>query len=339
MASGFIGNTNIRDRLRSLVEADRLHPCLLFEGPPGLGKATTAIWLATVANCDADMPSQRPCGGCWSCRQIPKGNHPDVLTVGLDTSKTASIISVAQARAVISQLTVKPFHARKRFVIIDPADAMTPEAANALLKTFEDPPELTHFILVTGAPASLLLTVRSRSQRIRFAPVATGELSAWLEERGMEQAELVAAAAEGCPGRALGLDLTGSMGWRNARDAFLEALQGDTAARLKFAENLCRGERSKWLTSVEETLDAIATLLRDGLAVRSGGKAFYNEDRPEVVEVWARALEPASVAGLADALSDARERLDRFVSGRLVMDALLARLRRVLDHGGRCEAV
>jgi len=262
-----------------------------------------------------------------------------VLTVGLDASKTASIISVAQARSVISQLTVKPFHARKRFVIIDPADAMTPEAANALLKTFEDPPELTHFILITGAPAALLLTVRSRSQRIRFAPVATDELRTWLEGRGIEQPDLVAAAAEGCPGRALSLDLTGSLGWRNSRDNLLDALQGDTAARLKFAETLCRGERSKWAASVEDTLDALATLLRDGLSVRSGGKVFYNKDIPDVVEVWARALEPASVAGLADALSEARDRLDRFVSGRLVMDALLARLASVLHHGGGREAV
>ena len=110
---------------------------------------------------------------------------PDVIRVGVDPKKTAAIISVGQARELHKQLMVKPFHARRRFVIFDPADAMTPEAANALLKTFEDPPSQTHFVLITGAPASLLMTVRSRSQRIRFAPVKEDVLVAWLTQRGV----------------------------------------------------------------------------------------------------------------------------------------------------------
>ena len=339
MSASFIGNEKLRARLRELVEGDRLHPCLLFEGPAGIGKATTATWLAMVANCEAEDVEQRPCGGCWSCRQIPNGNHPDVVTVGLDPSKTAAIISVGQARTMIGQLTVKPFHARRRFVIIDPADAMTPEAANALLKTFEDPPAQTHFVLITSAPASLLLTVRSRSQRIRFSPVPTEELAAWLSQQGIQQAQVAACEAEGCPGRALQQDESGTVGWKGTRDALLDALEGSTGERLKYAETLCRGERGKWLLAVENTLDAVASLLRDALAVRSGGQPFYNGDRPEVVQSWARALDPASVGAVADALADARDRLERFVNGRLVMDALIAKLVRVLASGGGREAV
>ena len=339
MTPPFIGNHELRNRLRSLVEKDRLHPCLLLEGATGVGKGTTALWLASLANCDAENPAQRPCGHCWSCRQIPKGNHPDILTIGLDPTKTAAIISVAQAREVIGQLTVKPFHARRRFVIIDPADAMTPEAANALLKTFEDPPDQTHFVLITSAPASLLLTVRSRSQRIRFAPVPLQELEEWLELQGVEQPHRVAAAAEGCPGRAMSVDLAGALGWRSSRDALLDALSGDTAMRLKFAENLCRGERGKWVGRVDETLDAIARLFRDAMAHQSGGQVLYNEDRLDTVQAWSERLDPAAIAVLSDAVSDARERLDRFVSGRLVMDALLAQLAKVLHRGGGREAV
>ncbi len=320
----FIGNERTRDQLRKLVETDRLHPCLLWEGAEGLGKATTATWLATVANCEADDLAQRPCGRCWSCRQIPKGQHPDILYIGLDPSKTARIISVAQAREIIAQLTVKPFHARRRFVIIDPADAMTPEAANALLKTFEDPPAQTHFILITAAPAALLLTVRSRSQRIRFAPVEEAKISAWLEGQGVAQAARVARASEGCPGRALELDLDAVGGMIAARDALLEALEQDVAGRLKYAETLCRGDRSKWSPVVDDTLDALAGLIRDAMAVRSGGTPFYNADKPVVVERWAKDLDEAALSSLTGALSEAQERLGRFVSGRLVMDAVLA---------------
>ena len=324
MSSPFIGNERARGQLRRLVESDRLHPCLLWEGAQGVGKATTALWLAMLANCESeDMPA-RPCGQCWSCRQIPKGQHPDIIHVGLDPSKAAPIISVAQAREVISQLTVKPFHARRRFVIIDPADAMTPEAANALLKTFEDPPSQTHFILVTSAPASLLLTVRSRSQRLRFAPVAEAEISSWLTAQGVDDADKLARASEGCPGRAKTMDPDAEGGMLAARDALLDALSKDVAGRLKYAETLCRGDRSKWAPVVDDTLDALGGLVRDTLAVRSGGEPFYNADQPEIIARWAARLDEGALASITDTLAEAQDRLGRYVSGRLVMDAVLA---------------
>ncbi len=324
MEARYLGHAQARAHLRRMVESRRLHPCLLWEGPEGVGKRTTAIWLAMLANCEADEQSLRPCGGCWSCRQIPKGQHPDVMTVGLDPGKTAPIISVGQARDVIGQLTVKPFHARLRFVIIDPADAMTPEAANALLKTFEDPPAQTHFILVTSAPASLLLTVRSRSQRLRFAPVSDSEIAEWLREQGFDGVEARTRAAEGCPGKALSLDMDDADGVVAARDLFLAALDMDLSGRQKYTETLCRGDRSKWAPAVNDTLDAIAGLLRDALSVRSGGQIFYNQDCPTVVDQWAKRLSPSDMGAITVDLARAHERLGRFVSGRLVMDALIA---------------
>ena len=331
-----IGNDATLDRLKSLAVGGRLHPCLLFEGPVGVGKAAAAIWLACAANCEAEAA---PCGKCWSCRQIPKGQHPDVLLVGVDPKKTTPIISVAQARALQKQLTVKPFHAAHRFVIIDPADAMTAEAANALLKTFEDPPSQTHFILLTGAPASLLLTVRSRSQRVRFAPVDEAVLVDWLSAKGVPNPESVARVAEGCPGRALRLDTDGIDAWRASRDALLSAFDDSVAGRLKYAENLTRGDRAKWAPKVDESLHALSALLRDALSVLDGGTVRYNDDRVDAVHRWADALGRPGLARSVAAVDHAQERLDRFVNGRLVMDALIAAIHEQLDQGGRHGAV
>lgn len=327
-----LGNEQLISRLQSLVENDRLHPCLLFEGPVGVGKATTATWLACFANCESP---QRPCGECWSCRQIPIGQHPDIIMVGVDPKKTTKIISVGQARELQRQLIVKPFHAKKRFVIIDPADAMTPEAANALLKTFEDPPSQTHFVLVTGAPASLLLTVRSRSQRIRFAPVEESQLRNWLEQRGDVDPDVAIEVAEGCPGRALTLDTAGIEEWRVARDSFFAAINGDVATRLKFSETLARGDRSKWVAKVNLTLDAVGAMLRDALSVRHGGPIQYNRDCPGTVNEWSEALGSRGIARAVETLNEAHQRLDRFVSGRLVMDSLMASLRELIDSKER----
>jgi DNA polymerase-3 subunit delta' len=333
MSEPIIGNDDIRGRLRELVLSDRLHPCLVFEGPVGLGKGLTATWLAEFANCEKSDPALRPCGGCWSCRQIPKDQHPDVIRVGVDPKKTAAIISVGQARELHKLLMVKPFHARRRFVIFDPADAMTTEAANALLKTFEDPPSQTHFILITGAPASLLLTVRSRSQRIRFSPVAEDELVAWLTQRGVAKPMAAARQAEGCPGRALALDLGGVDEWRSNRDEFLNAMNADVSERFKYTERMVRGDRSKWVPKLDLTLDAVSSMLRDALSVSHGGTIYYNPDRAATIQDWADALGPAGVAATSVTLSEGRERLDRYVNGRLVLDTIITQLGARLDAG------
>jgi DNA polymerase-3 subunit delta' len=321
----FIGNGDTRARLRQLAQSERLHHCLLFEGPDGVGKAATAIWLAMVVNCEA-APVDEPCGKCWSCRQIPRGQHPDVLLVGCDPKKATRIISVAQAREVLAQLVLRPFHARQRFVIIDPADAMMPPAANALLKTFEEPPDATGFILVTSAVGSFLPTVRSRCQRVRFAPVPVLDLARWLEQRGTADAFEVANLSDGCPGRALGLSVAEAGAWRASRDALLTALDSPMAERFTFAEKLVRGDRSAWAKRVELTLEAVACLLRDGLASLDGGEICYNTDRPDIVAVWSERLGHDGLMRVATAVGNARVNLEHNVNGRLLTDVFVAKL-------------
>lgn len=328
------GNEGVRERLARVSDADRLHPCLLFEGPPGVGKAATALWLAQYANCEAES-GPRPCGECWSCRQIPKGRHPDVVTAGLDPQRTAPIISVRQARELTSALVLRPYHARRRFVIIDPADAMTVEAANALLKTFEEPPADTGFVLVTSQPSRLLATVRSRSQRMRFGPVPEAQLSRWLTERGIDDAESLARMSEGCPSRALALAEGEADELRKARDAVLAVLDAPIAERFAFAEKLCKGDRATWTRRVARTLDALELLTRDALVVAAKGEAatLLGHDRPELARAWADRLGLDGAWAIATALQAARDDLARFVNGRLVMDDLLTRI--VLELGRR----
>ena len=114
----------------------------------------------------------------------------------------------------------------------------------------------------------------------------------------------------------------------------MDALAQDAAGRFRYAESLCKGDRSKWIHQVESTLDAASSLLRDALACSHGSKILYNEDRPELVTAWANCLGPTGVAELSIAIADARDRLQRFVSGRVVMDALMGRLVEVLKRGG-----
>lgn len=343
------GNEAVRNGLARLEDAGQLHPCLLFEGPAGLGKARVARWLAMRANCAGaqqdGLPGlapavARPCGTCWSCRQIAKGQHMDVIEIGLDPQRTAPVISARQARELLDTLRVHPYNARWRVVIIDPAEAMTPAAANALLKTLEEPPTSTGFILVTAHAPRLLPTVRSRAQRVRFAPIPASELAEWLSARGFEDAGRLAHLADGCPGRALALAEGELEEWTGARDALLGALSGEMVDLLGLAERLAKGDRSRWVPRVDRTLDCAERILGDALVVVAHSDTDapaprFNPDRPETVGRWARALGYSGVVRMSAAIQRARTDLEANVNPRLVADTLLCRMATELGPEGR----
>ncbi|MEN9786295.1 MAG: hypothetical protein RLZZ299_1559 [Pseudomonadota bacterium] len=318
-----VGNESTRARLWRAAAEGRLHHCYLFEGPEGVGKATTALRFACALNCEAmslDGALREPCGVCATCRQFVAGTHPDLVQVVPEPGRATRVITAEQARGIIGGLALQRHSARRRVVIVDPADAFTEEAANALLKTLEEPPVGTQFILVTARPAALLTTVRSRSQRVRFGPVPRDALVPWLAARGLG-ADL-ADAALGSPGMALRL----SEGDAAERAAQLEALLGAVGRPLHavFAFTEAAGKKGDdGVAGASHVIDALEVLLRDVACVAGG--------RPERVRVhhpalgtWAHALWPGGVARLSGALADARERLRRNVNGRTVLDSLLA---------------
>ena len=333
-----LGNRAIRSQLVELADNARLHHCLLFEGPEGVGKATTALWLAKRMNCTEPIQGEA-CGQCWSCRAIEKGHHPDVIVVGTDPERTARVVSVRQARALIQSLALRPHSARRRFVIIDPADAMNAASANALLKTFEEPPAETGFILVTSQSGALLTTVRSRSQQVRFGRVATSEVVDWLRARGVEQPEWIGHLSDGCPGRALELADGQAEAWREARDELLEALSGDIQGVFGFGEKRAAGERAKWSSRVLLALDGLDRMLQDTWRWKVRGplpaEALYNPRQRRRIAAWADRLDAAALSRCAEAVLEARTQLAAFVNGRMMADALLCRLATELGSARR----
>ena len=326
------GNEAVRSTLRRWAASGRLHHCLLFEGPAGIGKAAAAQELALFLNCTGgDGGGARPCGACWSCRAIAGRSHPDVVTLSLDPERTAPVISVAQVRALLGELTVQPHSARRRMIVVDPADALTVESANALLKTLEEPPKDTGFVLVSALPDTLLPTIRSRCQRVRFRPVAEAAVVAWLVGLGhaADVAAEAAALAGGSPGRAR--ELADGEGARLAeeRDALLRALEGDAEALFAYAEAVGRGERSAVQERAGRLLTALEGLLHDALQVRVRGAAArlgVAAGRPAVARAWAAQLDLPALGRLHAALGTVRRDLAAHINTRLVLEAYLAQL-------------
>jgi DNA polymerase-3 subunit delta' len=325
-----LGNEAVRARIWRAADEGRMHHCYLFEGPEGVGKAMTAMRLALTVNCLSD---HAPCGTCASCRTILAGTHPDVVVVGPDPEKLTRIITADQARAVITGLQLQRHSARRRFVIIDPVDALSEEGANALLKTLEEPPAGTQFILVTSRAASLLPTVRSRSQRVRFGPVAREALEGWLSARGLDPALAVLSA--GSPGFALRL----ADGEAQERRDVVEQLLGVVGQplHLLFSFSEAAGKRSEG--SVERTtlaVDALEELLRDAVFVASGRERdVLHPTHLGALRVWAAALHPGGIGRLDKAIAAARDRLKLNVNGRVVLEALFTALNLELSQARR----
>jgi DNA polymerase III subunit delta' len=258
---------------RSIIRGS-LPPSLLFTGPEGVGKRLVARAVAEVLNClrrrDGDA-----CGECGACRRIAKGTHPDIITV---EAPDAGAIKIESIRPAIAATAYKPFEGRCRVVIIDEADRLTDDAENALLKSLEEPPAGSVFILVTSRPEVLLATIRSRCSRLRFGRLAAAEVARLLTERHdvpEDEAHAIAAVADGSPGRALE---AGSKAYRDARAAALSALQtaaraASPKARLQAAAGLMAnkpssaGEREELATRIT----MLASLFRDLALVSQGG--------------------------------------------------------------------
>lgn len=329
--NGLIGHSALLARLGAAVDADTLHHALLFEGPPGVGKRTVARHLALAHNCLSEDVQARPCMACRSCTTIASGNHPDVVWVGPDPKLASGAIPISRIREVVRQAGYHRFGARRRFIIIDPADAMRGPAANALLKTLEEPPDGTGFILVATNAKALLPTIISRCQRVRFGPVPTQALAIWLAEQGVDNAPDIASVSFGCPGVAMDMTDGALLKRRETRDALIDVLHGDLDTLFKYTQKLCSGGRAAWRPKAEALFELLEELIRDAAVHQAGSSSdLVNTDRADVVERWAKALWPDGVAQCHAALTDVRLDLNRMVSGRTAIDALLCTIREQL---------
>jgi len=296
-----IGHRALVTLLSRAADRGAVPPSLIFAGPAGVGKRLVAIATAQALNCPRPRRSASPrdssggpefdaCGVCPTCTRIARGVYPDVLLI--EPGENGSI-KIEPVRDVVDRASFRPFEGRRRVVIFDEADALVAAAQNALLKTLEEPPSASMFILITARPDSLLPTVRSRCPRLRFRPLSPGDVAAALTKNGKSEAEAraIAATADGSIGRALeasGDDLVG------ARDAAMRVLMhvartDDPRRRLESARDLLEktggggaGDRE----ALSTTLRAMASLLRDAalLATRADRAALTNADLAPALE-------------------------------------------------------
>ncbi len=205
MAFADIYDQDVPQRLlRNIMRRGRVPNGLLFWGPGGVGKRLTATEFVKALNCTEHEDDA--CGACLPCRKIASGNHPDVRIT--EPMKRSRIIDVDAIEGVNGFAALRPYESKWRVFILHDADRMGLPAQNHFLKTLEEPPGNSLFILLTEYPRRLLPTIRSRCQQVRFGALRPATVARLLgEQRDIApgQAEAVAALSQGQMSRALAL--------------------------------------------------------------------------------------------------------------------------------------
>ncbi len=295
MFDKLIGNAPVKEILRRMLASRRVPHSLLLTGAAGVGKRLFALEIAKAFVCQ-NPQNFEACDLCPACLraerfEFPKSDknddyervvfseHPDIGAV----VPFKNNILVDAVRSLEREANFRPFEARARFFIVDEAEKLSAakdNAANALLKTLEEPPDGAYIFLVASRPDALLPTILSRCQILRFAPLAPEEIENYLlrtKHFSPDDAALLAAISNGSIGRALETDLDK---FRAVRDAMLKVLssllvKSDRSALLRAAEEM---NDAKNKDDYDRTLEILETLIHDVWTLRLGKTEIVNAD-------------------------------------------------------------
>ncbi len=305
--------------LRSAMARKRVAHAYLFSGMEGIGKRSAAALFAFALNCRGGEP---PCGECPSCRKAAHRNHPNIITI----KPEGQFIKIGAIKELQGRMAFRPEEG-KRVSIIEEADRMNAPAANALLKTLEEPSPENVLVLTTARSHALPMTILSRCQFLRFAPLPREEVSRFLREKaGLDDrtAALLAASAGGSIGRALEMNRED---YPALRDGILELLARDDPADL--LRRLAAAGR--FGTEREEILERLRILrggYRDGLILRETGEKerLMFQDRADVIEAVAGRLSGRDLLRNISVVEAAMSAIGQNANKSLTLEAMLIKL-------------
>jgi DNA polymerase-3 subunit delta' len=306
--------------LKSGMAQNRIPHAYLFYGMEGIGKRTTASVFARALNCDNEDP---PCDACPSCRKAEHKNHPDIVMI----LPEGQFIKIGAVKELQERMKFRPSEGCRRVFVMPEADRMNAPAANALLKTLEEPSAGNILLLTTSRPHALPMTILSRCQHLRFSPLPREEVARFLREKeslDAAAAEVLAASAGGSIGRALEMNREDYLTLRNG---ILEHLAADNPAdplrRLAFSARFGT-ERAEIL----ERLMILRTGYRDALVFRETAETerLIFQDRPAVIEAVAGRLSGRDLLRNMAAVEAAASAIEQNANKSLTLEAMVFKL-------------
>lgn len=317
-----IGHQWAVELLQHHLRSGRVRHAYLFSGPRGVGRRTLALRFAQALTCSQPPEPAVPCGECTDCRQWEQGLHPDLALV--QAERVGGPIKVDQIREMQRRLALAPYQAPYRVALLLRFEEAHPSAANALLKTLEEPPAHVILLLTAESPEQLLPTITSRCEVIRLRPPTVTETARGLEHLyavPASDAALAAHLALGRPG--LALQLARQPGWREERsrqvETFFHLLGASLMERFAYAEAATRDPHA-----LRATLLLWLSLWRDVLVLAADSPVvIVNADQRAALTRLAQALGWQAAYRLVRQHEQALNRLDIHANLRLTLENLL----------------
>jgi DNA polymerase-3 subunit delta' len=309
-------------QLKEQIVQDRLRHAYLFTGPQGIGRRTLALRLAQALNCPQPTRPGEPCRTCNTCQQIERMQHPDLAIV--QAEQRGGALKVDQIRQLQRSLSLSPYAARYRVAVFLHFEEANQSAANALLKTLEEPPAQVILVVTAESAESLLPTIVSRCEVLRLRLLPLDRVIQWLQTTcGLppEQALLLAHISGGRPGYALRLHQEPDLLQRRQAwlDDFSRLLSASRVERFAYAETLARDK-----DGLRQALFTWLSLWRDVLLKSAGSAApVANLDRVEEIESLATRVGVEAAHRFAAGLENTLNLVEGNVNPRLATEVLL----------------
>ncbi|TFH37680.1 MAG: DNA polymerase III subunit delta' [Anaerolineales bacterium] len=326
-----IGHSWAEELLKKHIRTDQVRQAYLLTGSDGLGKRTLAIRFAQALNCTAPKASGDICGECRACTLIPTTQFPDFheIVPEEDTSR----LKVEQIRELQQKLALSPYEGTWRIALLPDFENATENAANALLKTLEEPSENVIVLLTAVDVPSLLPTIVSRCEHLPLRAVSNEIIRETLLRQGVEgeQAELIAGLAQGRPGWAIRYANDPELLVKRAEllDQLSQLLHQSKRERFDYVERFLprRDELDTQRHNVQEALQIWMGVWRDAMqrGFNVAGENI-NPDRSDLIEVLNQKLSPQQIHACVHALKRAQHTIERFANVRLTMEVLMLEL-------------
>lgn len=303
-------------QLLAYVEQGRIPQALLMNGISGLGKLQLGLYFSQFLMC-VDRQRVTPCGQCRSCQLFMAKTHPDFIL--LEPEEPGKVIGVDLIRKLITQLALKPYASSYRIILIQPAEKMNTNAANAFLKALEEPAERTVFLLLTEQMQQLPATIVSRCQKLLFVVPEMGEVETWLHDQGViEQKTLLLGLAQGAPLKALCYAKEGVLEQRQQCFDDWNNILLRHACPVELAEKWHKISSSRfldWLMSWTEDLIKCC--------FQADSCHLSNQDLVKNLHVLAKRLDLKSVFGFYSLLLASKHRFQTQLNKQLLFEEIL----------------
>jgi DNA polymerase-3 subunit delta' len=326
--NSIIGQPVLVGSLKRAVREDMVANGYIFCGPEGSGKSLGAAVFARALNCRGEE-QDKPCGSCISCRKFESGNHPNIEVI----KPTGASIKIKQIREVIAKVSKKPFESGYKVLIMDDADKMTQDAQDAFLKTLEEPPANTIFILLAQNHNSLLPTVLSRCQVFNMRKVSTQQIEDYLLKNynyDKEQISFAAVSANGIIGRAV--EMLSNKELQDTRRLYV-SLTAKIANNSYTELAAAAGELTENKEAADKLLDFMLSWYRDILISKQDceKQVLVNSDNADIIVRQGLNLDEKKLNRIIDAIKRTISYINHNVGTKNSIDSMLLNIMEVYN--------